>query len=88
LFFRLFVGDIVKVNAMYNRVKRSWVASSVRLVRRDNEGYHARVSEYAKLKNETAAADGSRKDGKRVRERREEGGAKASRALSGGGSQT
>ena len=33
MFFRLFVGDIVKVNAIYNRVKRSWVASSVRLVR-------------------------------------------------------
>ena len=80
--FRLFVGDIVKVKAIYNRVKRSWVASSVRLVRRDNEGYHTRVSEYAKLKNETAAAGGSRQDGKRakaeVRGRMEEGTTKAS----------
>ena len=34
----LWVGDVVRVEAIYNCIKGSWTASSVRLVRRNNPG--------------------------------------------------
>jgi hypothetical protein len=43
----LFVGDIVSVNAMYNPVKKTWVASHVQLVRRNNTGYLAKKRQRA-----------------------------------------
>ena len=35
----LWVGDIVKIDAAYNLVRKNWVATSVALVQRNNSGY-------------------------------------------------
>lgn len=46
----LWVGDEVKVDAIFNAAKRSWVATNVLLLRRDNEGYHAKMKVHVQAK--------------------------------------
>ena len=52
----LFLGDLVSVDALWNDAKQGWVASFVRVLKRNNTGYVKHSSDVADKKARPAAA--------------------------------
>ena len=52
----LFLGDLVSVDALWNDAKQGWVASYVRVLKRNNTGYVKHSSDIADKKARPAAA--------------------------------
>ena len=52
----LFLGDLVSVDALWNDAKQGWVASFVRVLKRNNTGYVKHSSDIADKKARPAAA--------------------------------